>query len=361
MVMHRSLPEGARVMRCNVQLRMVPGDMGPREEWYATMTLRIPDTDRRNDGLAVAIDVGWRALPDGSMRVAYWRGEDGRHDQLVLTAHQIAGLTKADSIRSIRDRNRDVMSAQIIVAIDAITDRPEWMTEARRWMPQWRASWRFDRLASRWADTGAPVPAVLSEWVLRDRHLAAYEHGQRSGSLRQRRDYYRRFAAWLTDHYDVAVLEKFDKRAFTKSKPAEDGAKTEDVELHHAQRLACTSVLCSVIASRFGQRGRCVSLPAEYTTLDCAVAGCGDRLVGDPADGITQRCGSGHVWDQDDNACRNLLVAYRERSGDDVDPGTARSGKDAKSESRWQRARRMRSEKDERVATARREGSDAAE
>lgn len=373
MQLARPLPDGAKIMNAAVHCRVVAGDLGPREQWYCTMTLRLDDRPRRNDGIAVSVDVGWRPLPDGSMRVAYWRGEDGRHDQLVLTPWQLSGLSKGDSIRSIRDRAINALRSGLISWIDALpqADRPPWLIEARRRMPGWEAPWRFARLIKQWqcddgftavVSDGRPtalcVLAWLQAWSRRDQHLAGYEHGARAGSLRQRRDHYRRFAAWLSESYDVVVIERFDKRSFSRKPATEDGAETEGVELRYKKRIACTSELCEALTSRFGQRGEAVQVSAVNTTQDCAEHGCHAKLAGDAADGITQQCETGHVWDQDDNACRNLLTRYRERSGDEKPPGTARSGKDAKSETRRQRARRMRQEREDRLATAR---QDAAE
>ena len=372
MQLHRPLPPGARIMRVNVHRRTLEGDKGQRAQWYAVFTLRVHDAPRRNDGLAVAVDVGWRLLQDGSMRVAYWRGEDGRHDQLVLTKRQLAGFGVADGIRAARDRVLEQLRAGLCGWLDDASPLPDWMTEARRWMPQWRSPKRFYRLIEIWQrsaelittspESGRPdataVLAWLQAWRRRDQHLAGYEAGQRDGQKRHRQDYYRRFSAWLSECYDVVVLERFDKRQTNRTKQTEDGAQTEDVELHYAQRLANTSGLCQALKSRFGQLGQWVEKPAAGTTLRCAEPECDGTLVGDAADHIMQQCSRGHTWDQDHNACRNLLTLHRERSDDDETTGSARA---AKSETRWARAKRMRAEKDARLEAARKAKDDAAE
>jgi hypothetical protein len=370
----RSLPQDARVMHVEVHARVVPGDLDAREEWYATLTLRVPDTPRRNDGLAVAVDVGWRALPDGSLRVAYWCGEDGRHDQLVLTPRMVSSLTRSDGIRAARDRGLDDLRAGLVGWIDATPEasRPEWLQRARRHMHSWRSPKRFRRLLAQWQQhqdvpaPPAPRPepaqalAALGAWVRRDHHLAGYEHGQRAKAQRRRQDHYRRFAAWLSQRYDVVVLEDFDKRQTGTTSPTEDGAQTEGVHLRHAQRLAWTSGLCQVLKSRFGQRGIWAAHDPANTTRACHH--CDGTLVGDAADGIMQRCTNGHVWDQDENAARNLLEGWScERSGGEDSPITARSDKVAKKEKRWDRARRLRADKVARVAAAREASDNAAE
>lgn len=368
MRLDRPIPEDAKIMRVNVMRRLIETDVGIKEEWAAFFTLRVPEKARRNDGLAVAIDVGWRPLPDGAIRVAYWRGEDGRHGQLVLTAHQVGGLTKAKSLQSIRDRHFDVIREALVRWADAQDQLPPWLEEARKTLARWRSPRRLRALVATWQEQqpqGEEVrDAMLGEllkWADRDRHLGGFERGQREGAVRQRRDHYRRFARWLSRRYDILVLEYFDKRAFSRAPQPEKGALVEDTPLHQLQRLASPSELVNVAKSRFGQDGRWAELPAARTTLDCSEPGCDGVLDGDLGAHITQPCSKGHVHDQDDNASKNLLIRFRERwDGGDWE-GTRHSWKGAETESRWERARRLHAEKEQRKETARNAGDNAAE
>lgn len=380
MRIHRPLPDGALVTWIDVHCRTTPGDIGPREEWYATLRLRLPEQPRRNDGLAVAVDVGWRALADGSLRVGYWVGEDGRHDQLVLSPGLLAALTRADGIRAARDRLYEQLVRGLADWIDATPApfRPAWLSDARRRMAdsrrvRWRSPRHMRRLMRQWRSADVPAPAAprpapsevherLCVWSRYDDHLAGYESGQRRKAQRRRQDHYRRFAAWLSERYDVVVLEDFDKRTTNRTALTEDGAQTEGVALHHTQRLAWTSGLCTTLKSRFGQRGIWIEVVAANTTQSCHVDGCGGVLDGDAADGIVQRCTSGHVWDQDENAARNMLGAWgRERSGGEQSAVTARSDRRAKRETKWERAKRLKRVKDARIAAAREAEGNAAE
>lgn len=346
--LHRPLPVDACIMGAAVHLRR----HGPRQEWSLAITVREPaPACPRGDQIAVAVDVGWRKLDDG-MRVAYWRGEDGEHGELALSAYQIAGLHKAEGIAAVRDKAKNLMHARLKAWLKE-RELPAWLQQATAHIASWKSAGRFAALSLRWADNrfdgDSDGYAALASWRYRDHHLWAYESGQRLGAQRQRRDMYRCFAVKLARRYGVVVIEQFDKRRMNRLPLAEDDANTQDQHLRVQQRIAATSTLCEALANAFRRDAAgIVEANAAYTTRHCHI--CGSDLSGDPADDITQRCEQGHVWDQDDNACHNLLARYRERCGDGPDPATARADKQPKSESRWQRARRLRAEKDARQA-----------
>ncbi|MEK7112228.1 MAG: hypothetical protein AAB875_02770 [Patescibacteria group bacterium] len=363
---------------------------GPRERWEALVTVREAAAEQRHgDQIAVAVDVGWRALPDGSMRVAYWRGEDGEHGALELSSYDLAGLTKSDGLRSQRDKNLEAMRAWLCDQLrDWLGERPElpeWLrrdtvrrgeqtpssAQAIAYIAQWRSQARFAALQRRWQrfDGDDAIYAGLSWWRYRDHHLWEYEAGQRRGSQAHRLDIYRCFAHRLAERYGHVVIEKFDKRSTRTTKATEDGAQTENVELHHAQNLAAPSILIGALANAYGgvfdaqkrPLGRAYAVKCERTTIECGEADCDGVLYGDPADDIMQRCTRGHVWDQDENACKNLLRRFCERSRDDKTAGGARGDKPVKPEARYERSRRKRAERDARQEAARKADGNGAE
>ena len=71
--------------------------------------------------------------------------------------------------------------------------------------------------------------------------------------------------------------------------------------------LVAVSELRSILAHTCAREGvALVTVPAEYTTVDCSR--CGSRERFDAAAELRHRCGAcGSEWDQDANAARNLL------------------------------------------------------
>jgi len=309
---------------------------------------------------AVAIDIGWRKIPEG-MRVAYWRGEDGRHGELVLSNYDMAGLRKPSEIRSHRDHDLDEMRPTLVSWLTAQPELPPWLKEATTHIGLWRSHKRFAHLAREWRmhrfAGDDDVYQMLEAWRRHDHHLWEYESGQRSGALNHRLDLYRCFAKELSERYEVVVLE--EKFLSKVARRPEAGVDEDEAKLPREQRQrAAVSELCIALRNAFCRDGDAVAVEAAGTTITCHI--CGALLDGDAADAVVQHCIAGHVWDQDHNACHNLLTRYRERPSPEKNTGTARKGKEGGiKENKWAKAKRLRAKKDARREAL--EKKDAAE
>jgi len=148
-----------------------------------------------------------------------------------------------------------------------------------------------------------------------------------SDQLQKRRlDVYRSFAARIArDGYKQVIVEEFDLRAVAERRKAEDAFKpidpVRDVPSHQDEAArrqrteASVSTLRGAIENVCGREGIVLhKIPAAWTTKSCAV--CGDMERRNTAKEIVVRCScnyapgaSVHCWDQDHNACKNLLDA----------------------------------------------------
>jgi transposase len=242
--------------------------------------------------------------------------------------------------------------------------------EALKTLPLWRSQARLAAVRWRWlkARFSGDVAAfeALNSWWRKDRHLWEWESSQRVSSRRRRREIYRLFAAKLADEYKSVVFEKFDLRTMARRPVVGEDAESENETARGNRHLAATSELRLTVVGAFERRGgEALFAPAENTTRRCG--SCGKIESFDQAAMVNHACsGCGATWDQDDNACTNLLAWYeqgraereRERSGDAQEGEVARTSENAseiKDEkvSRWDRVKRLRKEKEERMATAR--------
>lgn len=342
--------------------------IGPREEWSVTFTLDVPERRERCGEGAVAVDLGWRRMGGGSLRVATTEDEAGTVRELRLDADLVRGLGKASEIRSIRDMHFDTARAWLHVILDDLPAIPEWLQEATKTMALWKAQGRLASVAIRWrgarfeGDTAAIE--ALEAWRIKDKHLWCWETSQRTGALRRRKDLYRVFAAGLARAYRTVVLEDFDLRAFAR-RPAAEETETERDENARAQRhLAATSELRLALVQAFvGRGGEEAREPATDTTRKCSE--CGVVEIFDAGAELRHTCRNGHAWDQDENACRNLLKRWRERIGGDENRGTARAdekGNDSGQvrESTWARRKREKAARAAEHGIARETASDTA-
>jgi hypothetical protein len=384
-IMHRALPIGARIKRCNVSLRI----HGTREIWTTELTVESSDlTEEGGEGGsqsnlgkagAVGVDIGWRVVTDvdgvdgagGSkgLRVCAYASEDGKDlGELCLTAREISRLRKADEIRSICDLRFDAARKALKSWLDSM-EIPVWLAAATLHMHAWRSPMRLMGVARRWKKerfTGDETSFdALESWRYWHSQHNQWEADQRTKSLRMRKEKYRVFAAELARKYEVLVLEDrgendraktMDLRKFAKRAPTEADAENEMARSN--RHLAATSELRTILEQAFvAQGGRVELAPCENTTRTCTVCGVVDGVL-DAETQIDVTCSAcGAEQDQDVRASDNLCERWR--AAENV--GGARKAKTAKSEGRWVKARRMQSEKEHRMVGAREVGDSPAE
>jgi hypothetical protein len=378
LIMHRPLPPAARIKRCNVSLRR----HSSREIWSAELTIECPNVTSaireehgwgRGGGVegAVGVDIGWRVVTDddAGLRVCAYASEDGQDiGELRLSPHEITRLRKADEIRSIRDKRFDAI--RLIVRDKLATlEVPAWLSMSTLHMHVWRSPARLVSLSKRWSKerfaNDEEVFDLLESWRYWDSQHYQWECDQRTKALRRRREKYRVFGARLAEKYEVLVLEdraeddrtkpmdlrKFARRAQTEMEPENETARSN-------RHLAATSELRQALEEAFISHGGRVELaPCEDTTRTCTACGVVDRGL-DAETEIDVTCSScGAKQDQDVRASNNLCERWRKAQN----AGGARNAKAAKSEGRWKKARRLRTEKQQRMGTFRNASDNSAE
>jgi hypothetical protein len=365
-VLHRPLPEGARIKRVTVHLRRI----GPREAWSAQFTVEMPAPKAPRCGIgAVAVNFGWRVV-EGGMRVATWRGDGmARAEEVRVADADVARLRRAQELRSVRDVRFDAARAGFVALLrrtpDDGADVPAWVRAAGRTAAAWRSADRLARIVLRWArerelrvghadylawtEPGADAWGLrdLALWRYHDHHLWEWETSQHTKALRARRENYRLFAAGLVRRFGVLVIEDFDM-AKTAKRPDVGEEEHGSAEAARSNRqIVSPSELRHCLVSAFvAAGGRVVKVDPDKTTAACHR--CGHVEAWDQAAKIMHRCGGcGAVWDQDVNNVENLLQRSCERRDGGENPGPARGGGNALEVpgprvSRWVKARANR-------------------
>ena len=371
MLMHRPIPDGARIKVVTVSLRRI----GRREKWDVCFTLDLTESRRPETApveRVTAIDLGWRLDPEGDktgeIRVCAWADDQGGVGELRLPPGLIAQIRKVEDLRSIRDKAFNAARAALVGWLATTTGWPEWLTKDTATIAQWRSPNRFMRLLQYWeyhrfpGDETAPVQwmpgTVFSGTRYHDEHLWQWECDQRRKALAHRREVYRMFAAQVARRSAVVVLEAFDLRkpGFAMRALPEAGAENEAARSN--RHLVAVAELRLALVNAANGLGRNVDIePAQDTTRACNV--CGVVNHWDQATEVRHVCEACSAeWDQDDNAAQNLLARRRERLGALKKAGPARKGdkpteSQEKKEGRWERARRLLAEKEARRGTAR--------
>lgn len=334
LVLHRPLPDDGAIKQATVVRRVTPGASGPgrfRDELHLTIEAAqepdrraMPDRDRVE---TVAVDIGWRRLDDGGLRVATWKDDRGSTGTFVLAPSDCEGsLTHAASLRGIRDRNLNALRTRLVAWMHRgpVLPWPATWDPQRLVLERWRSPYRFAALwawwrARRFAGDDEGFRLIDHWWtgdgVLHhgDRHLWTWEANERQTALRRRRECYRCWAAELTRRYRIIVIEQFDLRPLASRPEVDEAAIPLETAARANRVVVAIDTLRQALLIAAPRRGvQIVAVPAMNTTRTCHV--CGSVESWDQAREVAHTCAvCGTTWDQDVCAAVNLLRLWRER------------------------------------------------
>lgn len=349
MIMHRPLPANSLVK----WVRLFRVRVGRWYRYKVQFVVELTSPLQRPTGHGVvAIDLGWRQV-EGGLRVAYWVDEHGEKGQLLIPDGVLTQFNLLPDLRSIRDKRLEEAKAVLAWWLRNHADEvPDWLKEATKTLHAWRSPERMARLLAMWGERRFPAderPDLTAEtlstlaptiqerdcldqvgiyrflvgwndrdnrryvgWLAQERHLYDWEANLRDQLRAWRLNEYRKFANCLRSRYGAVVLEDFDLRDVAKERRPEDGPDTRE-SARRQQRIAAVFILRQAIE----QSGlRVVKLPSAYTTKRCHVCGHVEKF--DSAKQVMHTCSAcGALWDQDENAARNLLADGMRRLSED--------------------------------------------
>lgn len=308
-VYHRDLPADADIKSVSVTRRL----QDRKVTWQLNVTFNLPKPAERQGDRAVAIDIGWRLVEDGGVRVAYALDNRGRERELRVSPSDVRQFGRVRHMRSVCDKMRDEFLPQLAAWLgkQTLPDSSLGRSWAQRsaYLLQWRSGDRLADLIGWWRDNRLPgdeaMFATAVGWRKGYLHVAHFWRGLQDQMCRRLREYYRLCAQQVATDYDVVYLEDFDLRKVAERPAAEDEAEPSGAY----RQIASPSSFRGALLNAITREGvRVVKLPAEFSTRSCSY--CGYAGKWDQAVSVIHRCeGCGEVWDQDLNACRNLLAA----------------------------------------------------
>lgn len=302
-VQHREFPEGCLIKEIQAHCRQV----GTRRQWHALFSVESPPRQPRHRGGRVAIDIGWRRLPNGTLRVLYWVGDDGREGEVVLPAELLTRIPKSESIHSHRDRLLNRMKFRLNDWLKKQQNLPEWLQKRAKNLPHWRSCARLRKLTEIWA--AQPVPGgermlrFLQSWRRRDIHLYTYEVFNLKKFHNIRMNIYRHAAKQLAGEYETIVMEDVDWKKMSRKPPIDSRKKDELARAREAKRYTAPSLVEAAFKAAFVSQVLVSCVNISWIHSECSQP-CGERNRGR----LNYRCEyDGVVFDQDRNACFNML------------------------------------------------------
>lgn len=279
--------------------------------WYQGEE-KTPHLDER----CVGIDVGWRLLDSGDLRVAYWWGRDGRSGQWVIPASELGRFDEGDRLQAEIDARFNEYRARLVEWRDA--EQPggvlgEFLQYAGAWKAAGRSyqlHWLFEQHD---LYPGHPIRVATADmaafWERRYSHKC---HGFEYHSNWRKNHYYCLVRDLKAMGYTTAVIENIHWPEFYQRPDAADDSPVLRGPRKY-MRIAVPGLLHRIISSKFDS---CLRVSPEYTTLACHACGRVDEFW-DPATELTHTCRHCQAeWDQDYNAGVNLVsLAVAEAAG----------------------------------------------
>lgn len=326
---HRPLPHDAEVTSLQVTRRKVAGHY----RHQVGISIRVPKPDENTTGAAIAFNLGWRSLGDGSYRVATWTANRplrlkvseelrewvqprGRTGEIIIPAFVGKISEHLDGLRGLRDDKLNIVRTQLV----------EWLTEnpdtARYFdldpvnVAKWRSPARMASFIIGWRELKYDSRAEkkfrerLEAWRKQDKHLWEWEANERDQLIARRRDVYRKVARLLTSKAGLLAIEDIDLSALARIPSAEVEDETQAKRARSQRVIAAPGLLRQSLtqcASRLGVPVMAVN-PAGITRTHFR---CGTDLSEKGADfaaGIRVWCPiCEESVDQDFNACQHIL------------------------------------------------------
>lgn len=299
-VMHR--PINGRIRWAAIHRAVVCG----RPQWWVTITCSDVQerADLAPDGV-VAVDVGWRKMDDGSIRVAYARDASGRVTELRLPARWVERIDRAERIQSHRDELLNALKAS----------HPELLGRVRSPAGAVRAIQNARAEASDLRLHGTQPPAVmlrgadeLERYIHRDRHLWQYQTGNTRRVVSGRRDALRNFVRDLRRRYKTVIVKDTSHKVMKEDSPLYGSARTMG---QHAAPGEVVAAIKGVFSD-----GDIAIVKGAWTSCVCTECGKVNQEYPD-LEMSCEHCGV--VLDRDEVSTQNMMSEWG--LGNSVDGG----------------------------------------
>lgn len=237
-VLHRPLPGNCRVKKAQLTWRVESG----RRRWQLALTVTMPKVGvvhPRSDAVC-GIDLGWRMLDGGALRIGVTATTDGRTGSIELSEQWMRSMDLVHALKGRVDEN----------------DLAETSREAREM------------------------------------------NGLRRRLIGNRREHYRLTARAIAMRYGVVAVDDCDLGGLAKGESAVAGGM---------RVRACLSDFMRELVHQCAKHGAELLKVEGSSTTTCHA--CGAHVEARDRSDMIWTCHScGAVWDQDENAARNLML-----------------------------------------------------
>lgn len=250
------------------------------------------------------------------LRAAYATDKVHKAIECIVTQRQ---LNEFDTIRGLSSTRQKHFNdcIHVIKAWIANKNLPDWLIDAVAYIDKWKSYTHIFKLYNAFLQHeksgNQEIISYLEAYIERENHLRIWQSNLQDQAIAKRNYEYQNFAARLANMYDVLVLEKLSITDIVKYQKAIIGSQ-QSTALDRNRTIVAPYELKTILINAFTSRGKqFVEVNASYSTKVCHHCGALEEVH---QSSIMHTCTQCHtVWDQDYNACINLLALYDNKVG----------------------------------------------
>lgn len=320
--LHRPLPAGSFVKNATLFGRQIHGpgyrrrgsvgEATPaRWEWALLLSVEVPPSESTHTARPErigALDVGYRLVGKRQLRLGVLGDADGHIEELRLPEKILQAFRHKQALQV----QKDTLLEQTKEQLRHLT-WPEPLSPQAEAIRERLTSIRFTGLSTllRLLEThhlAGPVLDLLQSWADQTTRLVRERRGLETRYLRYREWYYRNLALRICQQYSRLVIEVLDLKSIASDDNPPDPILDQAAKY---RQLVAPSLFLSCLEHAATKTGtRIVKVPAAYSTRTCSVC---QAVLRETGPDLILQCPKGHLWDQDENAVRNLLRLAQEQ------------------------------------------------
>lgn len=312
LILHRPIPEHAQIQNA----KLVRRRNGDKFSYAVSFTLRVPRVESAPVAqTALGVDIGFRQLPDGRVRVAAIGSSDGVEGAEIVEVSQefVRRLEYVDQLKGRLDGSAEKLGVEVRPMLKAGSVLPEdhpkykWIRGIAAAPANVTLSFEKAYKVARWlmrepGSLPVEVERAFQVWWRANGHGYRELHNLRQRALASRKEQYRNLAARLVAVGRPIGIEQIDWSVMAE-------AKDRDTSLSNTARsnrfLAAPSELLGAIRNAAQRQGViCVEVAPHYTSKTCSSCGEVNKALG--AEEVWNCPGCGAEHDRDKNAAVNI-------------------------------------------------------
>jgi hypothetical protein len=308
--LHRPIPDDAVIKEVKVVRRRIGSDY----RWSATFTCRMPGVLKvtHPSKEACAIDIGWRKRKDG-LRVATVVDTQDKIQYVTLPTEFFERMDRIAYLHGVIDDEFNDLQQQLRDRLPPENEIPEELRERLTSLLRSRKA-KAHRLSVTkflWNDKYPDFEPKTLEFfdTARKRLKRLFDEAThlREKAMAFRKDYYWNVAKQLASAYGVIAIEEFNLTKVAKVKTPVGKQPSAPAEVRKMRQYAAVAEFRRCLMLQAAKTGSIVEAhDAAFTSVRCFQCWHINEEV-DPYD-VLWTCGHcGQVFDQDENAARNLL------------------------------------------------------